>query len=459
MHRRAILALVAAAICVTAAAAERPPNIVMILADDLGLNPVGAYGNPYAATPVLDRLAREGLVFTSAYAASPVCSPSRAAIMTGKSPARMQLTDFIPGHPFPYARLLQPKWRKSLNEKILPHFLTDRGYATGLFGKWHVPNRYRPPQTTHERAKPHGFREAFLTEKPSVNSDPEDDAHSVDAIKERALDFIDRHQHEPFFVLLAPNSIHSPVMAPAALVAKHHRRLGADAAENNPIIAAMMEQLDTALGEVLAKLDTLDLSRNTLVIFTSDNGGNLNDAAQTPFRGGKAQLYEGGLRVPLLMRWPGTIAAGTTSHALTSSPDFFPTLLEVSGVRIPDDEPRDGVSLLPIMRGETARSERPLVWHYPHYHTAGVHGPASAIRLGNWKLIHHYEHALTEHGAADELFNLREDPSESRNLTAEEPTRTAELLAVLQQYLSDADAQVPTVNADFDATRATHLNR
>ncbi|HYD82695.1 MAG TPA: sulfatase-like hydrolase/transferase, partial [Opitutus sp.] len=228
MQRRAILFFLFATICTTAAlATERPPNVVLILADDLGLNPVGAYGNPYAYTPVLDRLAREGLVFTAAYAASPVCSPTRTAIMTGKSPARTRLTDFVPGHPFPYARLRQPTWRKSINEKILPQFLAERGYVTGVFGKWHVPNRYTAPQGDSNGSKRHGFHEAFITQKPADDSDAEADAHHLDAITERALDFIERHQHEPFFLHVSTHTIHSPLLAPEALVAKHRQRPGA----------------------------------------------------------------------------------------------------------------------------------------------------------------------------------------------------------------------------------------
>ncbi|HWL16733.1 MAG TPA: sulfatase [Opitutus sp.] len=458
MRRGAILFLLVASISTPLGrASERPPNVVLILADDLGLNPVGAYGNPYAATPVLDQFAREGLVFTAAYAAAPVCSPSRAAMMTGKSPARTRLTDFVPGHPFPYARLLQPKWRKSLNEKLLPHLLAERGYITGVFGKWHVPNRYTPPSPTHDASPRHGFHEAFITEKPSEDSTPETDPHSVHVIKQRALSFIERHQHAPFFLHLAPHTIHSPLIAPAALETKHRLRPGAQLPENNPIIAAMMEELDAAIGEVLAKLDALNLAQDTLVIFASDNGGSLKDATQAPLRGGKAQPYEGGLRVPLIMRWPGTIAAGTTTDVLTTSTDLFATVLDVTGTSLSDDEPQDSVSLLPVLRGESPHSPRPLIWHYPHYHTAGVRGPASAIRHADWKLIHYYEHALTAHGTGDELFNLRDDPGEARNLILEQPTRAAELLATLQQHLSAAGAQLPTINENFDPARATQL--
>lgn len=443
----------------------RPPNFVFILADDLGTPPVASYGNAYYQTPNLDRLAREGLRFTAAYAACPVCSPTRAALMTGQYPARTRITDFIAGGAFPKARLTQPDWQKflPLSAITLAEELAARGYVTALFGKWHLARGYFPPESIPEGPDRQGFVESFITHKPKKTDDPERDAHGVEAITMRALDFLQRQRHRPFFLELAHNSIHAPVMAPRALVEKHRARPGSDHRENNPVIAAMMETLDDSVGRVLARLDDLGLRDNTLVIFYSDNGGLLADAAQTPYRGGKAQLYEGGIRVPLIMRWPGVIAAGATSGALVTTVDFFPTMLELSGAPhgawAKEGRPRspaavvDGVSLASHLRGGPAPARDAIFWHYPHYHSAGDGGPAGAIRAGEWKLIEYYEHTIAQTGRAPELFNLRTDPAEQNNLATAEPARVAALLARLATWRKATAAQMPALNAAFEPTR------
>src|SRR5688500_5114342 len=292
-HRTWLLVTVLVALHAVVAAATgaptKPPNILLILADDLGTTPVAVYGNSYYQTPNIDRLAREGMRFTDAYAACPVCSPTRGALMTGKYPARTRVTDFIAGAEFPFARLRQPEWQKflPLSERTIAEELSVRGYATALFGKWHLAKGYLPPQSIEEGPDRQGFAETFITHKPKDKDNPEKDAHGVNAITERAIGFLQRHKDTPFFLELAHNSIHAPIMAPRALVEKHRARAGSDRPENNPIVAAMMEVLDEGIGRVLAKLDELGLKQNTLVIFYSDNGGLLRDGAQTPWRGGK----------------------------------------------------------------------------------------------------------------------------------------------------------------------------
>ncbi len=445
------------AVAQTQAASSTPPNIVLIFADDLGTTPVGAYGNAYYQTPNLDRLAREGLRFTDAYAACPVCSPTRGALMTGKYPARTHITDFIAGAEYPFARLKQPPWQKflPLSETTIAEELAARGYTTALFGKWHLARGYTGQQSIAEGPDKQGFAENFITHKPESSHDPEKDAHGVGAITARALDFIERHRSKPFFLYLAHNSIHAPIMAPRALVEKHKARPGAGAPDNNPVIAAMMEVLDDGIGRVVAKLDALGMRENTLVIFYSDNGGLLKDGAQTPWRGGKAQLYEGGLRVPLVMRWPGVIAAGRTSAMPVTSVDFFPTFLEVAQAGTPPlRHDFDGVSLAAHLRGGAAPARDAIFWHYPHYHSAGFGGPAGAVRAGDWKLIEYYETSLTGKGAPHELFNLRDDPAEARNLASAEPRRVAALKAKLAAWRDAVGAQMPTVNPAFDSARA-----
>ncbi|MES2694513.1 MAG: sulfatase, partial [Verrucomicrobiota bacterium] len=400
--------------------------------------------------------------FTAAYAACPVCSPTRAALMTGKYPARTHITDFIAGADFPYAQLQQPKWQKflPLAEVTIAEKLAARGYATALFGKWHLARGYTGAQSIAEGPDKQGFAENYITHKPKSDDDPEEDAHGVEAITTRAVDFIERHRDKPFFLYLAHNSIHSPIMAPKALVAKHRARPGGDRPENNPIIAAMMEVLDEGIGRVLAKLDAAGLRENTFVVFYSDNGGLLRDAAQTPLRGGKAQLYEGGIRVPLVMRWPGVIAPGGTNATPVTSVDFFPTFVELTrdaastSASEPAGGPFDGISLASLLRGGAAPQRDAIFWHYPHYHASGFGGPAGALRAGDWKLIEYYETTLAGKGAALELFNLRDDPAESRNLAPAESRRVAALQKRLAAWRTAVGAQMPTVNPKHDPARA-----
>ncbi len=457
MRSPRLLGVLAAVLLTVAAVAKDPrPNIVFILADDLGCGPVAVYGNPYYQTPHLDRLAREGLRFTTAYAAAPVCSPSRAALMTGQAPARIGLTDFIPGNPYPYARLEQPAWQKylPLTATTLAERLTAGGYHTALIGKWHLAKAYLPPESVAEGPDRQGFAETWISHKPEPTHDPEADAHNVEAITRHALEFLDQPHDRPFFLYLTHNTIHAPIMAPRALVEKYRARAGSERPENNPVVAAMMEQFDAGVGRVLAKLDAMGLRENTLVIFYSDNGGLLADTAQRPFRGGKAQLYEGGIRVPLVMRWPGVIAAGTTCDVPVITMDFLPTLTEVAGIPPAAGEVRDGLSLLPLMRGEGRLARDTLYWHYPHYHTAGSGGPAGAIREGTWKMIEYFETSLTGTGHETELFDLQHDPGETLNLAKTQPARVAELHAKLAAWQRAVGAQLPGINPRHDAARA-----
>ncbi|QYM79056.1 sulfatase [Horticoccus luteus] len=434
--------------------AARRPNIVFILADDLGCAQVGAYGNSYYKTPNIDGLGRDGMQFTQAYSASPVCSPTRSALMTGKSPARTHVTDFIPGNTYPWARLQQPAWQRflPLKEVTIAERLTEEGYVTGLIGKWHLAKAYLPPESVAEGPDRQGFAETFITHKPVPTADPESDAHNVGAITTRALRFLDEHRAEPFFLLVSHNAVHAPIMAPKALVAKYPAQ-GNGHPEDVPVMAAMMEMVDDSVGQVLAKLDALGLRENTLVIFYSDNGGLLRDAAQTPFRGGKAELHEGGVRVPLLMRWPGVIAPGRVSATMVNTMDFFPTLLELSGARADANPQLDGISLASLIKAGVAPARDTLYWHYPHYHPAGK-GPSDSIRMGDWKLIEFFEGTLAGDGPGLELFNLREDVGEETNLAASQPERVAAMRARLAKWRKKVGAQLPTINPAYDEARA-----
>jgi uncharacterized sulfatase len=450
------LAPCTAALCVSPTPPHRP-NILFILADDLGCAQVGAYGNDYYRTPHIDGLARDGVRFTRAYAAAPVCSPTRSALMTGRHPARTRVTNFIPGNPFPWARLQQPSWQKflPLDELTVAEALADGGYTTALFGKWHLAKAYFPPASIAEGPDKQGFAETLITHKPTESTDPETDAHNVRAITDAALQFITRHRNEPFFLLLSHNTVHAPVMAPRALIETYPDG-GDDHPENVPVMGAMMEMLDRSVGEVLAKLDELGLRENTLVIFYSDNGGLQSSAAQAPLRGGKAQLYEGGLRVPLLMRWPGVIAPGAVSDFATTTMDFFPTLLELAGISATPAASLDGISFASTLRTGSTPLREALYWHYPHYHPAGL-GPSGAVLAGDWKLIESFEAGLTSQPEACELFNLRDDPGEKNNLSTAEPARTAALRAQLAAWRKSVQAQMPTLNPRYDPARAGEL--
>lgn len=453
--RISFLALALSMMLGSAAGDTKPVNILFILADDLGTAPVSAYGGDYYHTPAIDSLASDGLKFTDAYAACPVCSPTRASLMTGQYPARTHITDFIPGGSFPRARLTQPDWQKflPLSATTIAEVLAQRGYVTALFGKWHLARGYFPPESVAEGPDRQGFAETYITQKPRKGDDPEADAHKVGSITSHALDFLTRHRDESFFLELSYNSIHSPIMAPRALVEKHQKRAGSDQPQNNPVIAAMMEELDNSIARVLSHLDALGLRDRTVVIFYGDNGGLLADAAQTPWRGGKAQLYEGGIRVPLLVRWPGVIAPGRISVMPVTTVDFFPTFLELAGAPAPRGVPLDGVSLAGLWRGSPAPAREAIFWHYPHYHAAGSGGPAGAVRSGDWKLIEYYEYTRAHTGRAPELYNLRYDPGETQNLSAQEPARATALLALLAAHRTATGAQMPAVNPAYDPAR------
>lgn len=437
----------------------RPPNILLILADDLGWAQVGFNGSRYYATPNLDRLAAEGMSFINAYAAAPVCSPTRAALMSGQHSARVRLTNYIPGNAYPWARLCQPDWQKYLPLEVttLPEVLAAGGYTTALFGKWHLAKDYYPPASIEHGPDRQGFQETLITHKPDKSNDPENDAHNVEKLTQRTLRFLMRHRDEPFFLEVAHNSIHIEIMERKALVDKYREKPGSERPENSPVVAAMMETLDASVGRILAQLDALGLRENTVVIFYSDNGGLIRSAVQTPLRGGKGQLYEGGIRVPLIVRWPGVIAAGRTEPTPVTTVDFYPTFLEIAGIRPPADLRLDGLSFVSLLCGLAAPARRDLFWHFPHYHPAGLE-PSGAVRSGDWKLIEFYERSLTGTGRPPELYDLRSDPGESRNLATIQPEKAAELAETLRAWRENIAAQMPVANPDFDATRAAQAD-
>jgi arylsulfatase A len=431
---------------------KKPSNFVFVLADDLGYSQIGCNGSNYYQTPNIDKLAQEGMRFTNAYAACPVCSPTRASIMTGKYPARLHLTDFIAGNNKDNYPLSQPEWQKflPLKEITFAEILKASGYQTALFGKWHLSKEKTPPGSLPFNPDKQGFDESFVTYKPSGSmiqpwQEAENDAHNVDTITSLALDFLERNQSNPFFLFVSHNTIHDPLKEKAETIQKYKNLTASEEPENHPVVAAMIERLDNSCGEIFNKIHELGLDENTVVIFFGDNGGRDKYAKQTPFRAGKGWLYEGGIREPLIVKWKDKITAGTVSESLISSIDFLPTFLDISNV---ENRPKniDGKSFLPVLMDENSGNHKDLFWHYPHYHGGSGMMPAGAVRSGNYKLIEWYEPALLKQENPVELFDLRNDVGETTDLSQRLPEKTAELKELLNNWRIEVGAQMPKVN-------------
>ena len=430
---------------------------MFILADDLGYSQIGCNGTDYYQTPNIDKLADEGMRFTNAYAACPVCSPTRASIMTGKYPARLHLTDFIAGNNKTNYPLTQPDWQKHLplEEITFAEILKESGYNTALFGKWHLSQEKMPPGSLPFNPDKQGFDESFVTYKPSGNmiqlwQEAENDAHNVDTITNLALDFLERNKSNPFFLFVSHNTIHDPLKEKAETIQKYANLKASDEPENHPIVAAMIERLDNSCGEIFNKITELGLDENTVVIFFGDNGGRDKHAKQTPFRAGKGWLYEGGIREPLIVKWKNEITASTVSEALISSVDFLPTFIEIAGG---NETPKniDGKSFMPVLKDNQVENHNNVFWHYPHYHGGSGMIPAGAVRSGNYKLIEWYEPKFLGNSTSIELFDLSKDQSETTNLSQQLPEKAAELKEILNKWRNDVDAQMPTVNKNYNS--------
>jgi arylsulfatase A len=420
-------------------------NIVFILIDDMGWADLSCYGNQFHETPNTDRLASEGMKFTDAYAACPVCSPTRASIMAGQYPARIGITDFIPGHQRPWEKLRVPenKLFLPLESVTIAEVLKNSGYSTGYIGKWHLGNQkiHQPNQQ--------GF-DWVLGAVQNQND------KYVTAFTDAAIEFIEKNKDKPFFLFLSHHTVHIPLEAPAGLVRKYENKAKPPDGVNNPVYAAMVEHLDNSIGRILKKLQDLELENNTIVIFFSDNGGlyqpfggyhGNREAVTTnaPLRDEKGTLYEGGIRVPLIIRWPGIINSGTMCRVPVTSVDFYPTFMEIAGAGGDKNYMLDGESILPLLRQSGTLNRDAIYWHYPHYHHSR---PAGAIRQGDYKLIEFYEDGRLE------LYNLKEDISEKENLAKKIPEKAAELQRKLAAWRKSVGAKMPTPNPDYDPARA-----
>ncbi len=450
-----------------------PVNFVFILADDLGYMDVGAY-NPdtFYETPNIDRLADEGVRFTQGYAAAPVCSPTRASIMTGLYPSRMATTDYF-GAPQPdrvsrhWTRnkpLLPARYEPQLphDEVTVAEALSAAGYRTFWAGKWHLGGEGSYPEDHGfevnrggwEAGGPYGRGNYFVPyDNPRLEDGPEGE-HMPARLAAETVRFIGENQDQPFITFLSFYSVHTPLMARPDLQEKYEAKPASPTmwgtegdrqvrlTQDHAVYAAMVEAMDQAVGTVLAALDELDLVRNTMVIFTSDNGGlstsEGHPTSNLPLRAGKGWMYEGGIREPLLMRWPALLKGGRVEDTPVTSPDFMPTLLQIA--RLPEPDFTDGVSLLPLLI-ERRAPERDLYWHYPHYGNQGG-SPSSAVRRGDWKLIRFYE------DGREELYDLAADVSERENHASNQPEIRNELSEALDTWLDQVNARLPTPNSD-----------
>jgi len=431
--------LLAGVLLVGSASSADKPNFVLIFADDLGINDLSCYGRKDQPTPNLDRMAAEGARFTCGYCSQPICSPSRAGLMTGRFPARLHLTTFLPGRADAKSQMvLHPKieMQLPLAEKTIAEHLKEAGYVTACIGKWHLGGAGFGP-------KEQGFDVAFAGRPNTTPSQTEGGKGEYEHTTQ-ALKFIEGNKDRPFFLYVPYNTPHIPLAAKAELITKHKDAF-------YPTYAAMMETMDDCVGLILKQLQDLGLDEKTLVVFTSDNGGlSVLEFAggpsthNTPYRGGKGYLYEGGLREPTIVRWPGRIKPAVIDTPIINL-DFLPTLLELAGVKQPDQ--LDGQSIAPRLLGtaEKETSPRKFFWHFPHYNNQGGR-PAGAVRDGDWKFITYYD------TGEKQLFNLKDDIGETKNLAAQRAGLAKGLELMHDGWLISIDAQRNAPNPDFDAT-------
>jgi arylsulfatase A-like enzyme len=481
----AVLALAHLPAChATADKPAKPLNVVFILVDDYGWKDTSYNGSTFYETPNIDRLAATGMAFTDGYAACPVCSPTRAAIMAGKYPARLKTTDFF-GGPQGSGILRQieagkSRWNRPLipadytpqlplEEVTLAEALKENGYATFFAGKWHLGDTGFGPLEQgfdvnvagHRGGGPYGngrYFHPFPDQMPNLSSEPGD--HLPARLAEETSKFITAHKEGPFLAYLSFYSVHTPLMGRPDLVAyyeKKRERMGLEdvfgeepprnvrETQAHAVYAAMVHAMDQAVGDVLETLEKEGLADNTLVIFTGDNGGlSTSEGSPTsnlPLRAGKGWLYEGGIREPTIIRWPHKTKPGSISAVPVTSTDYYPTILDAAGLDKKPDQHLDGESLVGVLRGQADGLDREaLYWHYPHYGNQGG-TPGSAIRVGDWKLIKFYTP-----GKPVELYNLKDDLGETNNLADANPEVKNKLLAMLERHLAETEAHLPTLN-------------
>ena len=437
------------------------PNFIVILMDDLGWADLSCYGSKFYETPNLDRLAATGIKFTNGYAACPVCSPSRASIMTGKFAARVGVTNYLPGkHQLPYSKLLPPESKQflDLKETTVAEVLKAAGYTTAHVGKWHLgpTPEYWPEKQGFDvniGGSNSGMPKSFFYPQWKGNPpiDGRDGEYLTDRLTNDAIEFIRTNKARPFFLYLAHYAVHVPIEAKEEIVKKYRAKLRPGQAQDDPVYAAMIESMDESVGRIVRTLEELRLSENTVVIFTSDNGGlsapewKLKPVtSNAPLREGKGHIYEGGIREPFIVKWPGV--KPRIDNTPVCSVDILPTLADAAGASRDLYSNVDGVSLISLIRDRKPLAERPLFWHYPHYSNQ-LGRPAGAVRQGDFKLVELYENNRLE------LYNLAKDIGEKNNLADKMPDKTKQLHAMLKDWRASVGAQMPTANPNYDPKR------
>jgi len=448
---------------------QNRPNIILVMADDLGGRDLPAYGNQFNETPNIDKLASQGMQFANAYAA-PVCSPTRASIQSGQYPARVGIFDFIPGHWRPYEEVIVPIHKvQHLPDDIftIGDAMQAAGYKTGYFGKWHLGDdaEHLPNARGYDKAHMYSgggfYHPIFVPEYTAV----EDKRLSV-ALTDMGIDFIKENKEEPFFLFISHYDVHVQLDADRDLIDKYLKKEKDPDYACNAVYAAMIEHVDRSVGDIMTAVEDLGLADNTVFIFFSDNGGVDNRfdnipllggesvdvypeghplqyiaTNNAPLRAGKGTLYEGGVRVPLIIRWPGKVKVASKSEAIVSSVDFYPTFLELAKGKKPKKQVLDGFSMLPALTDNKYDPEREVFSHYPVYHHEQ---PMSAVRKGDWKIV---ENLVS--GEFD-LYNLAYDINEMTDLKFSYPQKLEEMIAVLKKWQENTKAAMPVPNPDFD---------
>lgn len=455
----------------------KPPNVVFLLVDDLGWNDLGCYGSAFYETPHIDQLAKEGMRFTDAYASCPVCSPTRASLLTGKYPARLNITDWIPGSN-PQNRLLlgtEDKHALPLEEVTLAETLKEAGYQTAFFGKWHLGEKgYFPENQGFDLNKGgHGAGQPASYFYPYKNKHQKwdvpglengvDGEYLTDRLTKESIQFIEDNKNNSFLLYLAYYNVHTPIQSKPELISKYKDKKAklpkntkldflierdghTKQQQDNPAYAGMIQSVDESVGSIRQYLSDLGLAENTILIFTSDNGGLTTlpknrkpPTSVLPLRAGKGWLYEGGIRVPTIINYPKVIAKNTTCTIPITSTDFYPTILELANLPALPQQHSDGKSLVPLLQSQPNFNRNALYWHYPHYH-GSMNRPSAAIRIGEYKLIQWFE------DGALELYNLTQDIGEQYNLVEQMPEKTLELKKELERWQNDIKALIPTNN-------------
>lgn len=430
------------------------PNIIIILADDLGWADLGCYGNRFNETPNIDSLAREGMRFTQFYA-GPVCSPTRANLQSGQDQARFGITQHIPGHHRPFARLIDPVVPSHLPLEVdtFAERLQTAGYATGYFGKWHLGgNGFGAAQQ--------GWRTDLETRGNSLSPQLTGDRgprRMAEFLTDKSIDFINTHKDRPFLLQVSHCAVHIPLSTTPDLLAKYEAKPPIDGYPCLPTYAGLLEELDQSVGRIVAAVEEAGLAEKTLILFLSDNGGLEHEqsgrvvTSNRPLRGEKGTLYEGGIRVPAIARWPQHIPMDSVCEPPAITLDIYPTCVELAAAGMPENQPCDGLSLVRALRDPAAPLARDaLVWHLPHYHHST---PASAIRQGDWKLIEFFETGELE------LYNLQRDVAEQNNLATTETALAETLKNKLSRWRKQVGARMPEPNPNYQPARATELGK